>query len=611
MHGGDLFLQALLFLGAAVVTVPIAKRLGLGSVLGYLIAGALIGPHVLQWTGDVEDVMGFAEFGVVMMLFVIGLELEPRALWRMRGPILGTGGLQLLFTTLVIAGTALLCGLGWQASLAIGLFLSLSSTAIVLQTLDEKGWRQLEGGRRSFSVLLFQDIAVIPMLALIPLLAVGSGKAAPHAADQGHHGPPSLWIDLAPSWAQAPVTLLALATIFFGGRLLARFALCWIAKAELREAFTAATLFLVVAIALLMVQLGLSPALGTFLAGVVLADSEYRHELESDIEPFKGLLLGLFFLTVGASINFPLIAEKPVLILGLTLGLMVVKFGVLFLISGGLRMGNDQRLLLAFSLAQAGEFGFVLFSLAQQNGVLEAALADPLVAVIALSMALTPLAFLLYEKVLQPHLGTKVAEGREADEMEEEEPVIIAGFGRFGHPVGRLLRAQGIGTTVLEFDSDHVELLRDLGLKVFYGDAGRVDLLAAAGAEKARALIIAINKEDKCMELVENARKHFPQLKIFARACSRDHAYRLVQEGVEQIYVEQLGSSLDCAQGVMEMLGYSEERAKKVVARFRRHEEEALRSLSEVRHNRADYIDRARKQIQDITAIMREDESLL
>ncbi len=599
MHGQEFFYQAFIYLTAAVVSVPLAKRLGLGSVLGYLIAGVAIGPSGLRLIGaDSQDVMHFAEFGVVMMLFLIGLELEPSRLWRLRGPIFGMGGLQVGLTTVLIAGAGLALGLDWRPALAVGMILALSSTAIVLQTLAEKGLMGTGGGRSSFSVLLFQDLAVIPLLALLPLLA----RTGTHAA-AGEHATGA--IERLPEWAAPLAVLGSVAAIVLAGRFVLSPILHFIARTRLREIFTAAGLLLVIGIALLMEQVGLSPALGTFLAGVVLANSEYRHELEGDIEPFKGLLLGLFFIAVGSSLDLGLVASQPGLIVGLVAGLVVAKLAVLFVLGRVFGLSLDQNLLFTFALAQAGEFAFVLFSFAAQQGVVEETLVDTLVAVVALSMALTPLLMLFNEKVLQPRSGTREREEREADEMDEHNPVIIAGFGRFGHIVGRLLTARCIGTTVLDVDSDQVDLLRRLGLKVFYGDASRPDLLRAAGAERARLVVVATDGEEKTLEIVGTVKKHFPHLTILARARGRAHAYDLLDAGVEHVYRETLDTSLRVAVDAMRKLGVHAYTAVRSGRTFRRHDEQNVRELARMRHDRKAYIGRARERIRDLEAIIR------
>lgn len=454
-------IAATVYLAAAVVAVPVAKRLGLGSVLGYLVAGIVIGPAVLGFVGaEGQDVMHAAEFGVVMMLFVIGLELEPAMLWRLRGALLGLGGSQVVLTAGAVMLAALATGLAWRPALATGLILALSSTAIVLQTLQEKGWMRTEAGETSFAVLLFQDLAVIPILALLPLLATSGASAA--AADHGS----AAWVAHLAGWQRALVTLGAVAALVLAGRSVVPMVFRAIARARLRETFTAAALLLVIGIAVLMQFVGLSPALGTFLAGVVLANSEFRHELESDLEPFKGLLLGLFFIAVGASIDFPLIGAQAGTVLAMLAGLVGIKFGMLWLLGRFTRMGLDQHLLFALALAQGGEFAFVLLSFATQNGVLDPIVAGLLVASVALSMALTPLLLVLWERAIAPRVGTVQRVAREQDVPEESHPVIIVGFGDYGSSVGRLLAAAGIETTVLDLDSDRVDLLRRMGLRV-------------------------------------------------------------------------------------------------------------------------------------------------
>ncbi len=605
MHGEGFFFQALIYLAAAVVSVPLAKRLGLGSVLGYLIAGMAIGPFGLGLVGDEgQDVLHFAEFGVVMMLFLIGLELQPSLLWRLRGSILGLGGLQVLITTSVISGIANAVGLDWRSSLAVGMILALSSTAIVLQTLQEKGLMKTGGGRSAFSVLLFQDLAVIPMLAIVPLLARSGGGVVDYEAG-GHT---TNWVGHLPGWAAALVVLGVVIGIIVAGRFLMRPAFRFIARAHVPEIFTAAALLLVVGIALLMTRVGLSPALGTFLAGVVLATSEYRHELEGDIEPFKGLLLGLFFIAVGSSIDFGQIAAQPGIIGGLVIGLIALKFIVLLVLGRIFKMGLDQSLLFSFALPQAGEFAFVLFSFATQQDVLSIEITTPLVAVVALTMALTPLLMLVNERLIQPRFGTRERDGRDADEIGETNPVIIAGYGRFGTIIGRLLRAGGHAATVLEVDSDQVETLRKMGHRVFYGDASRLDLLRAAGAETARVLVIAIDDPEHILGIVETAKKHFPHLTLLCRAVSRVHAYELIEAGVDKVYRETLDSSLRVGVDVMRELGVPGHEAVRNTRLFRRHDEEALRRMSGHRGDRKAYIHLVHQQSEELERLLREDD---
>jgi len=604
MYGEGFFLQALTFLTAAVVSVPIAKRLGLGSVLGYLLAGVIIGPFVLGLVGEEgQDVLHFAEFGVVLMLFLIGLELEPARVWSLRAPILGLGGSQVVVTTIILAVIAVLFGLSWRPALAIGLSLALSSTAIVLQTLSEKGLLRTSGGRSAFSVLLFQDIAVIPILAILPLLAT-AGRSQ-HAADEGGHA--TTWVEGLPGWAETLVVFAAVAVIILFGRYLLQPFFRFIARTGMRELFTAAALLLVIGTAMLMSKVGVSPALGTFLAGVVLARSEYRHELESDIEPFKGLLLGLFFIAVGAAVDFDLIGRNLNLVLSLMVLLIVVKWLILFTLGRVFRMSMDQKLLFSFSLAQGGEFAFVLLSFAVREGVVPADLASTLIAVVALTMAATPILMLLNEKIVQPRFGTREREERAPDVVDEENPVIIAGFGSFGSVVGRLLRANGVGTTVLEYDSDRVDLLRKLGMKVFYGDACRTDLLRAAGAEHAKLLVVAIDSHDKRMELAHTVQRHFPHLTLLVRARSRREAYDLLEAGVEHVYREKLDTGLRTGVEALRLLGRRAYQAFRAAQKFRLHDEEAVRELAKMRHDDKLYFHTARQRIDDLESLLLSD----
>jgi monovalent cation:proton antiporter-2 (CPA2) family protein len=595
--------QAVVYLGAAVVMVPVAKRLGLGSVLGYLLAGILIGPFVLGFIGEEgKDIMHFAEFGVVMMLFLIGLELEPELLWKMRKPIAGLGGLQVLITTLLIMAAGLALGLGWQQALAVGMALALSSTAIVLQSLAEKGQMKTAAGESAFAVLLFQDIAVIPMLSVFPLLATLSVVANDAAAHSSH-----TLVDNLPGWGKTLAVLGAVAGIILAGKYLIQPLLREVAKTRLRELFTASALFLVVGIAVLMQQVGLSPALGTFLAGVILANSAFRHELESDIEPFKGLLLGLFFISVGASIDFKLIAEQPLLIIGLVLGLMLLKALVLFGLGKVFNLHTNQNILFSLSLCQMGEFGFVLFAFATGGGILPQDLVNILIAVIALSMALTPVVLVLYEKLIQPYFGTQQSTDEEEEEITEtSNPVIIAGFDHFGNTIGRFLRAYHIGTTILDHDSDRVELLRKLGFKVYYGDATRYDLLQAAGAAEAKLLIIAINNPEKRLEMVKMVKKHFPHLRMLVRATNRFDAYDLMNEGMLHVYRETLDTALRVGVDALRFLGYRHYNAKRAARTFLKADEQNLKKLASIRDTNL-YIHTAKELIQELEATLRTD----
>jgi CPA2 family monovalent cation:H+ antiporter-2 len=596
--------QALVYLAAAVLLVPFSKKIGLGSVLGYLVAGIIIGPTVLGFVGsEGEDIMHFAEFGVVMMLFIIGLELEPQKLWRSRGAIIGLGALQVALTTIIAGALAYFIGIDWKASVVLGMIISLSSTAIVMQTLSEKGLDKTRAGLDVFSVLLFQDIAVIPMLAFFPLLSVSTGDTNPN-----HYAGPTLVSNL-PAWAHTLVVLGSVVGIIFAGRYLVRPLFNIIAKTRLREIFTATSLLLIVGIAVLMTQVGLSPALGTFLAGVVLANSEYRHELESDIEPFKGLLLGLFFIAVGASVNFHLIMQQPLTIISAVLAIMLIKSLVLFVLGKWRKMPASQNVLFALSLSQVGEFAFVLLSFTMHEGIISKQISDMMMAVVAMSMAFTPLIMLLNEKILQPKLYRLYRSPRtenEPDEIDESNPVIIAGFGHFGNTIGRFLRAHNIGTTILDTDSDRLELLRKMGFKVYYGDASRPDLLRAAGAGKAKIIIIALEPPDKRLETIETIKKHFPDLRMFVRAKNRYDAYDLMNAGMLHVYRETIDTSLRLSVDVIKILGHNEAAAQEAARKFLMRDEANLKHLSAIRDTE-EYIITARSYIEELDKMLRAD----
>lgn len=567
--------QLFIFLGAAVIAVPLAKKAKLGSVLGYLIAGIVIGPFGLALIGDIDAVMHFTEFGVVMMLFLVGLELKPSLLWQMRTPILGMGGSQVLLS-FVIIGAACAVVLPWQQSVAIGLTLALSSTAIVLQTLREKGLMNTSPGQSIFSVLLFQDLAVIPILAIIPLLAT----TAVHA--EAHHGPALFDITALPGWLRLVVVLLAIGLIYVVGTYASRPIFRAIAATRIREIFVATALALVIGISLLMSLVGLSPALGTFLAGVVLADSEYRHELESDIEPFKGLLLGIFFISIGASLNFALIREQIGLIGGLVVGLILIKGLVLYMVARVFRMPGNERWMFTFALAQGGEFAFVLFQFARTNGVLPQALTQTLISVVAISMFLAPLLFILYERLIASRLKEATPD-RPADEIEESgRSVILAGFGRLGTDLGRLLISAGIKPIILDHDETNVDVLRRFGFEVYYGDATRLDLLEAAGAEEAELIISTLGDHEKSLELVKLVQKHYPDLKIAVNAADRKAAFEFMDLGVTTIRRETFGSALTLGQDALELLGFDPYEAYKIRRLFRKKDKETMPELYQI-----------------------------
>lgn len=595
----SLLFQAFIYLAAAVVAVPLAKRFGLGSVLGYLLAGVLIGPHVFRLVGNEgTDVQHFAEFGVIMMLFLIGLELQPSVLWKLKVPILGLGGAQVLGTAAAAAPIALLAGLSWQAAVATGLILSMSSTAIVLTSLQEKGWARNAGGQSAFAILLFQDIAVIPILALMPLLGSGS------SANGGDHAPAG--IAALPPWAQALAVLGAVAVVIGAGRFLSRPVFRFIAESRLREVFTAAALLLVVGITLLMQRVGMSPALGAFLAGVVLADNEYRHELEGDIEPFKGLLLGLFFITVGAGIDLPYILSRPLMVLGLVAGTMALKAGVLLLMAKAFALERRSAVLIGVSLCQVGEFAFVLLALTRSLHILDGDQAKLLVAVVALSMVATPPLFALLDRVILPRLtGTKAA--RDHDPIESDgAPVIIAGFGRMGKIIGRLLRANGVKTTVLDLNPELVDSVRKVGLQAYYGDASRLDLLHAAGAGRARLILIAIDNPEKTLEIVETVRKHFPHLEIMARANGRHDGYVLVNRGLAHVFRETMGTALDMGFHALRFMGMRGMKAHRAILAFKDHNEAAFRELARHSEDEKTFLTLMRAKIAEAEDVLKD-----
>ncbi|MBW4653532.1 MAG: monovalent cation:proton antiporter-2 (CPA2) family protein [Kaiparowitsia implicata GSE-PSE-MK54-09C] len=596
MPDNTFFYQAFVYLMAAVLAVPVAKRLGLGSVLGYLIAGVVIGPFGLGFVGqDGQDVMNFAGFGVVMMLFLVGLQLQPELLWRMRLPIVGLGGLQMVGTTALFTGLGMALGLTWQTSLAIALILPLSSTAIGVQTLTERGLMKTPGGEAAFSVLLFQAIAVIPILALLPLLGTEGAAAEPAA-------------NALAGWQQTLLVMGTVAGIVVGGRFLMRPVFRFIVATRLRESFTATALLLVVGITLAMELVGLSPALGTFLGGVVLAESEYRHELMSTIEPFQSLLLGLFFLAVGASIDFDLILAQPWLIAGLVLGVALLKCGVMLGLGALFRLGLSQSLLFAVALVQGDEFSFVLFSFAAQSRVLTEDVAGLLIAVVALSMLLSPLLMIAYERGIQPRFAP-VAVPRDPDSITaQDDAVIIVGFGRFGQIVGRLLIANGYRITVLEHSPEQIDLLRRFGWTVFYGDASRLDLLHAAGAEQARLLVLAIDDRDKMAQVIHLAHKHFPQLKILARAGDRRHAYELIRLGVDAIQRETFSSALEMGIDALKLLGMRSYRAVRAARLFQHHDEQALYDQAVMQGDETALLARSRQLSQDLERLLQSDQ---
>ena len=601
-----------LFLLAAVIAVPISKRLGLGSVLGYLLAGIALSP-VLAWLHvDAVQISHFAEFGVVMMLFLVGLELEPRKFLGEAGPILGIGGGQMLVTgVLIFAALAFFTAWPWQINVAIALALALSSTAIALQTLGEIGQLRATAGQRSFNVLLFQDIAVIPILAAMPLLALGPdvlnqvsalfhapelpgpaeyGTGGATHADNSHHGDdgghdhaaePGFSQTL-PGWAYGLSVVVVLGGTMVGGRFLLNPVFGILARTRIMEMMTAAALLVVVGVSFLMGQLGLSAALGAFVAGVALADSEYRHELEGNIEPFKGLLMGLFFMSVGASIQFGLIVSEPVAIIGSALGLVGLKTLLLVAIAWLIGLRGAPLALFAILLGQGGEFAFVLLQAMTSESVVPLEIADRVNAVVALSMLSTPLLMLLYTLVLEPYFSTDANKDAESDVEDEGSDVIVVGFGPFGQIVSRLLLLNGVKTTILDYDAEQIESLRRFGARVFYGDAARPDLLKSAGANDAKMVVVCESERDRSLAIVTMIKHHFPHLTICAQARDRGHVYELINEGVEVFERETFESALTLGEQALVGLGWKPYSARVMVEKFNKSDRDNLSEQARV-----------------------------
>jgi len=586
------FAQAIIYILAAIVCVPIAKKLGMGSVLGYLIAGIVIGPYLLGFLSEGEDIMHKAEFGVVMMLFLIGLELEPKNLWKMRDLILRVGLSQVLVTAALVFGIALALGFSWRISLAIGLSMALSSTAIVLQSLKEKNEMGSPTGKLSFGVLLMQDIAVIPILAILPLLVVSGVQTTGGAGGSGG------LIENFPGWAQTLFIFGAIGLVVLLGRYAFGPLLGLVSKTKLRELFTASALLIVVGIAFLMQVVGLSPALGTFLAGVILANSPYRHALETDLDPFKGLLLGLFFMAVGATINFSLITENTSIIVSATVGIILLKALILFVIGRSKRLTLPENLSFSIGLSQVGEFSFVTYAFASQLGIFNVEISDFLMAITALSMTITPIFLVLLDKVILPKMVKVEKNDRDMDEIEIKGKVILLGFSHFGSTLGRFLRANGIEATVLDYNPDQVDFLRKMGFKVYFGDGTRLDLLHAAGADEADILISAINNAETNAKLVHLCKENFPNLEVMVRAKNRYDAYELMEMGVTNIYREHLDTSIRMGEDVMKKLGFRSHTIHRLAQNFREYDEEALKILVQYRNNRKEYISKVKSQIE-------------
>jgi glutathione-regulated potassium-efflux system ancillary protein KefC len=584
----------LVYLAAAVIAVPLARFLGLGSIIGYLAAGILIGPWGLKLVTNPQEMLHFSEFGVVLMLFLVGLELEPKRLWSLRKPIFGWGSAQLFGSAALMFVAGVLAGLDWRVALVAALGLAMSSTAIGLGVLGERGLMNTSSGQSVLSVALLQDVAAIPILALLPLLTMAREHTERSA------------------WLSAAKALGVIALIVFGGRLLLRPALRWIARSATPEIFTAAALLLVVATAALMQVVGLSMALGAFLAGVLLAESEYRRELETDIEPFKGLLLGLFFIAVGMSIDFAVVLAQPLLIAATVIGFLLLKALVLWGMGRAMPLPRPERPVFIILLAQGGEFGFVVFQTAASAGVIDAPASSLLVAAVAISMLVTPLLLVAADRWLIPLLAGQAKKRTNLEELRDpqNQAVIIAGFGRYGQIVGRLLYANGIRPTVLDVDAEQTEAMRKFGWPVFYGDATRLDLMRTAGAATARVLVLAIDDVEQSVEVAKMVRENFPDLTIVARARNVRHYFDLYDLGVTLIERETLDSALMSGRSVLEELGWERHQARTLAMRFRRHNVEQLLKLGPHRKDEAKLIAAAkegRRQLEELFAQERDE----
>ncbi|MBC7647776.1 MAG: glutathione-regulated potassium-efflux system protein KefC [Vitreoscilla sp.] len=594
-HSPAWLVNSFIYLAAAVIAVPVAKKLGLGSIIGYLVAGIAIGPWGLKLVTNVQDILAFAEFGVVLMLFLVGLELEPKRLWNLRRPIFGWGSAQVMACAAVITSVAMAFGVDWKIALVAGLGLALSSTAIALQAIGERNLMRTSSGQAGFSILLFQDVAAIPILALLPLLGALAGEN--EAVAQSNIALEALKI------------IAVIVGIILGGRLLLRPVLGWIAKSDTPEIFTAASLLLVVGIAALMHFVGLSMALGAFLAGVLLAESEYRRELETDIEPFKGLLLGLFFIAVGMSIDFGVLLQSPGLMAAILFGFLGLKLAIIYGIARAMKVPFQERPVFTVLLAQGGEFAFVVFQAAAGANVFSMQTSSLLIGAVALSMLITPLLLLGVDKLILPRYARTGA--AQMDEIAEQQsaPIIIAGFGRYGQIIGRMLLAQGVAPTVLDHDAEMIETVRTFGYRVFYGDATRLDLLRTAGAATAKILVVAVDSVEQSMKIIDLAKEHFPQLQIVARARDVTHLNQLRDKGVMRVERELFESSLRSARSVLELLGQPPHEARQNAMRFRQHNLALLEQLYPHHKDRAKLIvvaKQGRQQLEEQMARERE-----
>lgn len=602
----DFLLQAFVFLFSAVICVPISKKLGMGSVLGYLLAGIIIGPFVLGFVGkDGADIMHATEFGVVMMLFLVGLELDPREFWKMKNQIIGLGGLQIAGTTLLTTVVALVfLKLNLATALTIGFIVTMSSTAIILQTISERGLTKTSAGKSSFSVLLFQDIMVIPILAIIPLLA--ATNTIEMTPDH------SSILEGAPVFTKTLVILGAIGLIYICGNFIVNPLFKSIGQLQVREIFTASALMLVIGVSLLMQYVGLSPALGAFIGGVVLANNPFKHQLESDIEPFKALLLGVFFVAVGSTINFGVIIGQPLRIAGLLFGFMGIKALILFIIGKLKKFSRDQNFLFAILLSQIGEFAFVILALSKNIKIIDQEWYDLLLATTALSMVVTPVLLMLNEKWISPYLGLKMDQAPNLpyddlsdDTITAKKKIIIAGFGDFGNTIGRLLKANGVPTLILDNDPVRVENFRKLGFNVYYGDATQLNILKSVDADDADYIIAAMDPPELNQQLVNLVQKHFPKTELIIRAKNRHYAYEYLRDGLTEVYREAFFTAVYVGGTMLEKLGFTHEEAQMQSELFIKSDRESLRKLSRNTHNLEDYINLSRLEFQEQSELLK------
>lgn len=600
---GNPLLALFALLAATVALVPLAKWIGLGTILGYLAAGILVGPYALGLVSDTALVHEIADFGIVLMLFLIGLELRPAELWRLRRHMLGLGLTQIVVTAAVLMMVVTLVGFPWQSALIIGLALAMSSTAIAMQSVDQRNLAKTDTGRASLAVLLVQDVAVIPILAAVPVLALMSGSPVDALAEGAADAVEG--VARPGGWVLAAGIVVTFIAALIGSRFVIRPLMHFVAATHAREAFTALALALVVGAALGTTSLGLSPALGAFIGGVLLSDNEYRHELEGNLAPFKDLLLGLFFVSVGMSINFSVVLASPFLVLALVAALVSVKVLVLFVLATFFRMHLGDRLLLAILLSQAGEFAFVILQFAQNSRAISSYANGLLTVVVALSMAMTPLLLLIFDRIWAPRQHSKPTP--EPDHIDEQHKIIVLGYGRFGQIVTRLLRAQGFEMTLIDDDPAQIELVKRFGVKVFYGDGGRLDILRAAGASEARMIVIAVAGGERILRIAELIRRNFPHVIVAARAIDRSHAHDLMALGVTVFERETFRSALNLGRKALEALDYTPEAAQRLADAFERHDNHLLKESFDLRHDQDAYIGLVRRSAELLDEVMQAD----